>query len=262
MGDPLVLVHGIYAGASGEEYHRNIAVLAGSFTVYTLDLPGFGDSDAPRMTYTAQSYHHLLRDFIHEVIGQPAHVLASGLSCGFAVRLGVYNEEALNRLALIDPVDKPAVDEPGRMQQIQQFVLGTMAVGAGLYETVTMEHELQRFLRSRYHSPSSATPQRLEQLKYNAHRVNSMYPFISMMTGHLETDLFRWLRYVRSPVLLIWGEDRGDPPIQKLLQPAAWSKGKRVERIKDSAHWPHEEQSAQVNRLLIDYFNSTGAVER
>src|SRR4051794_19013991 len=82
LGDPLLLVHGIYPGASHHEFRHNIDALAGHFTVYAIDLLGFGDSDMPRITYTSQIYHHLLRDFIVEVIGLPTHMIGNGVSCG------------------------------------------------------------------------------------------------------------------------------------------------------------------------------------
>ena len=63
----------------------------------------------------------------------------------------------------------------------------------------------------------------------------------------------RWLRYVRCEVLVIWGKESGLPPKDALMRPAAWSRGKRLEVIPDAAHWPHDEQSAKVNRLVIDF---------
>src|SRR5690242_12605277 len=92
IGDPLVLVHGIYPGASQHEFHRNIVELGRHFTVFGIDLLGFGDSDMPRMTHTVQTYQNLLRDFIVEEIGQAAHLMASGVGCGPAVSLAVFND--------------------------------------------------------------------------------------------------------------------------------------------------------------------------
>src|SRR4051812_5094685 len=46
-GVPLVLVHGIGAGASSFMWRRNFDELARDFRVYALDLLGFGFSDKP-----------------------------------------------------------------------------------------------------------------------------------------------------------------------------------------------------------------------
>jgi pimeloyl-ACP methyl ester carboxylesterase len=56
---------------------------------------------------------------------------------------------------------------------------------------------------------------------------------------------------------VVWGSDSGPAPAGSLVAPAAWSRGKRVEIIDRAAHWPHEEQSAKVNQLLIDFLSAT-----
>lgn len=260
-GDPLLLVHGIYPGASHDEFSRNINALSKHFTVYAIDLLGYGDSDMPRMTYTAQLYHHLLRDFIVEEIGQPAHILGSGKSCGPAVALAVYNDSLVHKLVLIDPVVDPSAADPAPnlAAKVQQFMLGTLSLGLGMYETITSDHELKRFLYSRYARPKNVTEERVAELRERATRRHAVHAFISDITGHLTIDLPRWMKYVRSEVLVIWGKQAGEAPTDRLITPAAWSKGKRVEIIDDTAHWPHDEQSAKVNQMIVDFLNQTGA---
>jgi pimeloyl-ACP methyl ester carboxylesterase len=255
-GDPLVLLHGFYPGASHHEFDHNLDALAKHFTVYALDLLGFGESDMPRMTYTVQIYQHLLRDLIVEEIGQPTALLASAGGCGPAVALAVYDDVLVRKLVLIDPVSDPAQVEHSEtvMAKVQQFLLGTLSMGVGLYDTLSSEPELRRFLHSRYARPRRVTPQLVHDLHERAKRHHAMFAFISHMTGHLSMDVPRWLRFVRCETLLLWGKDVPAKP-EEFLSPAAWSRGKRVEIIPDSAHWPHDEQSAKVNQLMIKFLN-------
>jgi pimeloyl-ACP methyl ester carboxylesterase len=254
LGDPVLLVHGIYVGASHEEFERNIGELSRRFTVYAINLPGFGESDAPRMIYTSKLYHQVLRDFIVEVIGAPTHVVASGVSCGVAVQLAVYDDPLVAKLVLIDPpVEEPPEEGPGVMERMREFLLGTLQMGTGLYETMASRTELKEFLVSRYSSPRHATRRRLEQLYVNANRPNSLHAYVSWMCGHFRVDLFRWLRQVRSETLVIWGADAGEPPADQLARPAAWSRGKRLEVIENTRHWPHDEQSAEVNERILRF---------
>lgn len=255
MGDPLLLVHGVYPGASRDEFQHNINGLASHFTVYAVDLLGFGDSDMPRMTYTAQMYQHLLRSFIVETIGQLTSILASGVSCGPAVALAVYNDSLVQKLVLVDPVvDASSNDDaPPFSAKIQQFLLGTLALGTGFYDTISSEFEVKQFLRSRYSNPQRVTADRVAELHDRARRRHSLHGYISHITGHLASDVPRWLRYVRCPVLILWGQHAGPPPQEQLLRPAAWSKGKRLEIIPDAAHWPHDEQSAKVNQQVAEF---------
>lgn len=254
-GDPLVMVHGIYPGASHDEFSRNIDALSKHFTIHAIDLLGFGDSDMPRTTYTAQLYQHLLRDFIVEEIGQAAHVMASGKSCGPVVALAVYNDSLVRKLVLIDPVVDPTQTDlgPNLAGKVQQFLLGTLSLGMGMYETITNEHELRRFLYSRYASAKNVTEARVGELKERATRRHAVHAFISDITGHLTIDVPRWLKYVRAETLILWGRYVGEPPTDRLLTPAAWSQGKRIEVIDSAAHWPHDEQSAKVNELVVAF---------
>jgi pimeloyl-ACP methyl ester carboxylesterase len=254
MGDPILLVHGVYPGASHHEFRWNIDALARQYTVYAIDLLGFGESDMPRMTYTAEIYQHLLREFIVEEIGAAAHLLAAGMSCGPAVGLGVYEDKLLNKIILSRPItDAPADADPPLMNKVQQFLLGTLSLGTGLYEVVSSEIELDRFLRSRYAQPKHATPQLVHDLRKRAARPHALYGFISSITGHLAMDVPRWLRYVPNSVLIVWGEQSGAAPVERLLRPATWSRGKRLEIIPNAGHWPHDEQSAKFNQLALEF---------
>jgi pimeloyl-ACP methyl ester carboxylesterase len=257
MGDPLVLVHGVYPGASHHEFRRNIDALARHFTVYAIDLLGFGESDMPRLTYTTQVYQHVLRDFVVEVIGKPTHVLASGAGCGPVVSLAVYDDGLVERMALIDPIVAPSQTDtpPSLASKVQQFLLGTLSMGIGLYEAVSSEFEIRRYLLTRFAKPRHVTAELVRELHERALAPSALHPIVSHMTGHLAIDLPRWLRYVRSHVLVIWGEHAGTVPTERLLRPAAWSRGKRIEVIPGAAHWPHDEQSAKVNEMVIGFLN-------
>ncbi|HEY7088033.1 MAG TPA: alpha/beta fold hydrolase [Tepidisphaeraceae bacterium] len=264
LGDPLLLVHSVHAGASHHEFDHNIQELARKFTVYAIDLMGFGESAMPRMTYTAQFYHHLLRDFVVEVIGEPANLVGSGESAGFVVAMAVYNDELVRKIVLIDPHLDPIRDhELGfpLANKVQQFLLGTLAMGKGLYDTLSSTFEVKRYLLTRFANPSRHISDTLIQdIHERASQPHALYAFVSNMTGHLSVDIPLWIRHVRAPVLVIWGEHAGPVPSERLLRPAAWSRGKRIEVIPGAAHWPHDEQSAKVNRLIEEFLEDQVAV--
>ena len=109
LGDPLVLVHNLYPGASHEEYAQNVGELSRHYTVYGLDLLGFGDSDAPRMRYTAEMYIDLLHDFIRDVVGRSAkpHLMAAGLPAAYVTALADRDPDLLGRLCFLCPRSEP-----------------------------------------------------------------------------------------------------------------------------------------------------------
>jgi pimeloyl-ACP methyl ester carboxylesterase len=58
--EPLVMLHGIYAGASSYEFRHVFDQLAHEFRVYSLDLLGFGRSAHPAVSYTPAIYMQLI----------------------------------------------------------------------------------------------------------------------------------------------------------------------------------------------------------
>jgi pimeloyl-ACP methyl ester carboxylesterase len=260
LGPPLLLVHGVYPGASHEEWSRIVAPLAARHTVYAIDLLGFGESDAPRITYTTRIFHHLLRDFIHVRIGEPTSVIAAGVSCAAATQLAVFDDDIVSKLVLVSPIDQP--HEVTLTDRFTHFLYGTLPFGSGQYEAAVDPEALHDFVNDRYANPSRSSRERYDQIRYNAQRPNSAAPFISYLTGFFDLDVLRPLRNVRRPVQVIWGEALGEAAREKILAPAAWSQGKRIDVIAGAKHWPHEEQSARfaaaVNAFLNDAADATG----
>ncbi|HEX8325683.1 MAG TPA: alpha/beta hydrolase [Tepidisphaeraceae bacterium] len=259
LGDPLLLVHGIYPGASHHEFDLNAAAWQGRFTVYAVDLLGFGQSDAPRRAHSAQMHQHLLRDLLKEVIAAPAAVVGSGDSAGIAARLGVYDDAWITKLVLLAPPNKPVYHEPpGLGDRFSQFLLGTLAVGTGHYTNAASRDGLREFLRESYHDRRAITPQIVDQMFVEANEPNKMMPYISSLCGYFDTDLANWLPYVRRPTQIVVGRDQLPVPQEKWLKPAQWSMGKRLDVVDDTRDFPHQERSAAVNELVLKFLTNTG----
>lgn len=253
LGDPVLLVHGIYPGASREEWTRTISNLAGQFTVFAPDLLGFGESDAPKLTFTNTVYHHLLRELIVNHVGGPCAVIASGVSCAFATRLAVYDDPLVSKLVLVCPVDRESHPQPTASEKLQQFVYGTLGLGDGIYDSVVTRSALRSFLEDRFAKPERLKDELLERIQYNAARPNSLYPFLSLLTGYYDLSVLSWLRYVRASTLVVWGDGLGEPPTKEVERPAAWSRGKQIAVIPDAKHWPQEEQSAKFGGIVRQF---------
>uniref|UniRef100_J3M794 AB hydrolase-1 domain-containing protein n=1 Tax=Oryza brachyantha TaxID=4533 RepID=J3M794_ORYBR len=77
-GPPLLLVHGF--GASVGHWRRNIGVLSESYTVYAIDLLGFGASEKPPgFCYTMETWAELILDFLDEVVKRPTVLVGNSV---------------------------------------------------------------------------------------------------------------------------------------------------------------------------------------
>jgi len=104
-GLPIIFIHGIGPGVSSFMWRKNFDELAKDFRVLAFDLLGFGFSDKPPAApYSADLYVELISDFIREVAGGRANVIASGTVSG---------PEKENRGCLLELTSKGA--EPVRL---------------------------------------------------------------------------------------------------------------------------------------------------
>nr|XP_028962438.1 uncharacterized protein LOC114826426 [Malus domestica] len=77
-GPATLLVHGF--GAFLEHYRDNIRAIAeGGNRVWAITLLGFGKSEKPNIEYTELMWAEMLRDFIIEVVGEPAHLVGNSI---------------------------------------------------------------------------------------------------------------------------------------------------------------------------------------
>jgi pimeloyl-ACP methyl ester carboxylesterase len=124
QGEPLVLLHGFNAGASSYEMRRQVALLAEDYQVFAPDWLGFGLSDRPKLTYTAQLYCELLDSFMRNVVRAPAHIIASSLAGAYVIHNAAQSPDLYQRLVLIAPTGIESLANPPNdtQRKLRDFV--------------------------------------------------------------------------------------------------------------------------------------------
>lgn len=249
---PLVLIHSFAPGASSFEWRKNVDALAEEFRVYALDLLGFGLSDRPSISYTAETYIDLIGDFLKEVIGKPALVVAHGLTGGY-VTMGAYRRPQLfEKLILVSPpLDLLQEHLPGVANTALRTLLRLPIVGEFTYNMLTSRRAIQTYYDRRgYHNPGLITDQLVEHVFSSAHQENSSYPTASLLSKDLSTDIHEPLARLRIPVVAIWGREEEQPPVE--TSAAYRQVNARIDtRILDrSSQQLQDEQSAKFNALI------------
>src|SRR5918911_388763 len=136
-GAPLLLVHSIHAAASSFEWRSNVDALAESYTVYTIDLLGFGRSERPNVRYSARLYLHLIDDFARYVIGAPCTLIASSLSAAYAAVLAARDPGRYPALVLICPTGLSRQHEPaGAGDDVTRLIVDAPIVGTALFNAL------------------------------------------------------------------------------------------------------------------------------
>ncbi|ELY77060.1 alpha/beta fold hydrolase [Natrinema gari] len=213
-GDPndpdMLLLHGVYAGASSHEFEPIVEQLAEDYHVYAVDLPGFGRSERPPLVYSGALYGEFVRDFAAEITDEPI-VVASSLSGTFAVDAA--DETAFERLVLICPADETTDERPW-----VRTLLRTPIVGTTLYNLLASKPSIRYFYdRDGYYDADRVSAAEVGYAWDNAHQPGARYAPASFAAGTLDPDfdLATELAALETPATLVWGRDAELVPLRE-----------------------------------------------
>lgn len=258
QGEPLVLLHGIYAGASAFEWRKNFDTLSDHFRVYAPDLLGFGLSSRPAIDYVAQTSIQLIIDFVREVAGgaeHPVHIIASSLSAAHVIQAAFQRPKLFERLALIEPTGIYALnDQPNPAQRLVHQLVRAPIIGTSIYNTIASRAGIKYYLKQQTYLHSEAITDDLVDYYYTtAHQPGAKNAVASFMTGYLNINIEESFAQLTTPALLVWGKEAKVTPVEdahtfQRLNPRA-----KVEIIEGSCLLPQEEQANLFNQKVIQW---------
>lgn len=250
-GSPVLLLHGIYAGASSFEWRNTVDSLAERYTVYALDLLGFGRSARPNLRYTPALYQAFLADFMARLGHGPLAVVASSLSAAHVVALAARDPRHMAALALIEPAGVGQLREAASTAQTAtQILLDAPIVGTTIYNALTSPASVRHFLEQSYANDRLVTDELVEDYVQNARQPGGKHAVAAFVGGRLNVDIRSALKRVRHPMLILWGNQARMNSVQnahafRVLKPEAeWA------LISEAGDLPHDEQPEQTNAAL------------
>lgn len=232
-GSPIILLHGW--GANIQAFMPVHNHLAKFHRVYTLDLPGFGESQEPPEQWGTEDYTDFLHAFMQKMeIKNPilmGHSNGGRISIFYAAKYG-----GLNKIILVDS----AGVKPKR--KLKYFIK--------VYTFKAAKHLLSLPLLNRYKEEIlSKVKSKLGSSDYK----NSSGVMQQTMVKVVNEDLKHLMPKVNVPVLLIWGENDLDTPV---------SDGEKMEKLmpdaglvvlKNAGHFAYLDQLRQF-LVIVDKF--------
>ena len=232
----ILLLHGLHAAASNHEWRNVFDDLAEDYHVVAPDLPGFGHSDRPAVSYSATLYHEFVRDFIEEELDDPI-VLTSSLSGAYAAIAAEQTD--VERLVLVCPTASTGIRRPWLRSLIRSPL-----VGRSLFNLLVTRPSLRYFnRRDAYYWPDAVDDDLLEYQWRTSHQPNARYAPASFVGGYLDprVDLGKELAERDCDVTLIWGRDAIVSPLQE-GRDLADTADARLVVIDQTRLLPHDEQ--------------------
>ncbi|HYI14083.1 MAG TPA: alpha/beta hydrolase [Thermomicrobiales bacterium] len=222
-GEPVILIHGL--SASSRWWRHNVDALAEHFSVYTIDLLGFGRSRG-RQPFVLSEAAMLLARWMGTIGIERAHIVGHSMGGYIAAQLAAEYPEKVARLVLVDA----AVPLP-RQSRLQHIL---------------------RLGREMRYTP----PQFLHLLAMDAAIAGPRTVWSAanqLMVADLESELGK----ISAPALLIWGEH--DPLVPPAIADRLAELIPDVRRcvIPRSGHKPMLERPQPFNEAVIAFLSDS-----
>jgi pimeloyl-ACP methyl ester carboxylesterase len=252
-GQPLVLIHSVNAAASALEMKPIFEMYRQNRPVYALDLPGYGFSDKQARTYTPEFFSNVLGDFLNEVVGEPADVIALSLSSEFSARAARRAPEQFRSLTMISPSGFTRRSSGRATEQASQrgtskslySLLANPIWSQALYDLIASRMSLRFYLGKSF---VGNIPDELVEYGYaTAHQPGAMNVPLYFLSGQLFTrDALHELYVDLSvPTLIIYDQDFyvGFDLLPELLLKNELVKAVRVAPTLGLPHWEQPEET-------------------
>lgn len=238
---PLVLLHTPGIGVSAREMRYLMPQLARNYRVYAPDLLGFGLSDRPGGQYSANLYGSLCQDFLRDVVKEPATLVASELSCNYAVSVAASAPDLCTALVLISPHALQGSSQPA-------FPVAEVPIlKALLYPLLSTR---LGFLLTQGRRRGKAID--FAEFYAQTHQLGAEHAVMALLAGKLVEDVSSRFQSLQQPILLVWGTQalEDQKAIDGLHKTAALSgpahRTREVELIPQAGLAVQEEQPEKV----------------
>lgn len=260
-GPSLLLLHGVYAGASSYEWRANVAALSRRFRVFAVDLLGFGKSEKPAVAYTPELFEAVIEDFARHVAGCGTLVAASSLSAAWVVHLAAHHPELFGGLLLVNPTGVLSLSEQPRTR-LRQAIMSAPIVREILYDAVASRGSIQTYLKERtYFNPRKVSEAMVRTYWTSAHQPGAERAALAFIAGTLNRDIRSELPQVETALGLIWGSASGYANLAVEAEAFARLNPRALSRVIDeTGAVPHAEDPQTFNRFALDFFGTIPAI--
>ncbi len=213
-GTPILLIHDLTAGSSVYEFNKIINSLAVNNEVFAIDLLGFGLSDKPNMTYTNYLYVQLIIDFIKNVIGKKADIIATGDSVPIAVMACHNDPEVVNKMIFINPQSLYESNNiPSKQTKAFKILLDLPVIGTFIYNLLTNKTTIERNFKEKYFYNSLNIEEKdISSYLESAHHPDyaSKFVFTSYIGKYINTNIIHALKEINHSIYIIGGNEEDD----------------------------------------------------
>ncbi|KAF3488861.1 hypothetical protein F2Q69_00057343 [Brassica cretica] len=251
-GPAVLLVHGF--GAFLEHYRDNVDSIVNSRNrVWTITVLGFGKSEKPNIVYTELLWSEMLRDFMIEVVGEPAHCVGNSIGGYFVSLMAFLWPDLVKSVILVNSAGNVIPGySPLPISKERRVPFGAQ-LGARLL-ILFLRFNVKKLLKDCY----PVKPERADEFLITEMLRASQDPGVVMVLESIfGFDLSRPLNYLlkgfEEKTLVIQGmKDPISDPRKKVALLKEFCPGMVIKKV-NAGHCPHDEIPEEVNHIICEW---------
>lgn len=233
-GKAVLALHGW--GDTSRSWKRLQKTLASSYTVITVDLPGFGASAAPEADWTLNDYASFLKDFLKKIQKEDVYAVI-GHSNGGAIVMRGLSSKVLNAKRLVLVGSAGIRNEYKGRNKALRYVTKT-----GKALTAPLPKSTKKLLRQKVYKTVGSDMLVAEHLQGTFKNI-------------VEDDVRKDAAGIAIPVLLVYGaDDTATPPRYGQLFHEQ-IKNSELKIIPGAGHFVHQDKPQETEKYIKEFLS-------
>ena len=233
---PLVLIHG--TGASLHTWEESVKLLTDSFRVITLDLPAYGlTGPNPKRIYSQEFYVQFIDEFLKRIHVNKCIIGGNSLGGAIAWNYTYEHPTKVEKLILIDAAGYPMISESKPIA----FTLAQIPVLKHMLNYITPRFLAKKSVMNVYDDPTKVTEKVVDRYFDLFLREGNRQAFVDRMNFSTYPDHLIRLRTIKTPTLIVWGENDKLIPIENAQKFHADLPNDTLVVLEKTGHVPMEE---------------------
>lgn len=257
IGPNLLLIHDTNIGSSSFLWRKNFEELSNNFTVYSIDLPGFGKSDKRALTYTSEVYTYAIKSFVDEVIGGKCLCIASGMSGCYAINVEHEDPDTFSRIVAISPTGVfNKSNPPKKCGKVVTKSFNIPILGSFIYNILSSRKNIEKKLKNKlYYNQDLASSYVLDHYENSSRQGKylSKYAPASLIGGYMNESVAEALANFEIPLYLIWGANSKINPVDNLKSFVDVNPSINYHVFENCGEYPQEEYPFDFNLLVSNF---------
>ena len=234
----LLLIHGL--GASAERWEHVIPQFAKNYRVLVPDLIGFGLSDKPLVDYTTDYLSDFIRKFLKKLNIDSVIIIGSSLGGQIGAEFTYQNNSMVKKLVLISPSGIMKHSTPA----LDAYVM------AALYPSDSSASNAFQIMSGSKNIDKKTIKGFVQRMKLP----NAKMAFMSTLLGLKDAEIIsEKLVSIKSPTLIIWGENDPIIPIKYAQSFVSEIDDCRFVKMENCGHTPYVESPDKFYKIVSDF---------